>query len=49
LLSVKTGNVIVINAAAEEDIDIVILALLKAASGGKDTSSAQALRLCLPD
>ncbi|KAI0129789.1 hypothetical protein BJ170DRAFT_577805 [Xylariales sp. AK1849] len=33
--SVDKGTVVVVNAAAEEDVDVVVLALLKAASGGK--------------
>ncbi|KAK6082239.1 hypothetical protein SCUP515_02531 [Seiridium cupressi] len=35
LRNVDKGTVVVLNAAAEEDVDVVILALLKAASAGK--------------
>ncbi|KAM0816854.1 putative Four-carbon acid sugar kinase nucleotide binding domain-containing protein [Seiridium cardinale] len=35
LKNVDKGTVVVLNAAAEEDVDVVILALLKAASTGK--------------
>lgn len=35
LRGVQKGAVVVVNAAAEEDVDVVILALLKAASEGK--------------
>ncbi|KAK9419650.1 hypothetical protein SUNI508_07136 [Seiridium unicorne] len=35
LRNVDKGTVVVLNAAAEEDVDVVILALLKAASTGK--------------
>jgi uncharacterized protein YgbK (DUF1537 family) len=35
LMSLEKGTVVIINAAAEEDIDVVILAVLKASSSGK--------------
>ncbi|KAI1859016.1 hypothetical protein JX265_010493 [Neoarthrinium moseri] len=35
LKAVEKGTVVVVNAAAEEDVDVVILALLRAASEGK--------------
>lgn len=35
LKSVEKGTVVVVNAAAEEDVDVVVLALLKAAKDGK--------------
>lgn len=35
LMSVESGSVVVVNAAAEEDIDVVVLGILKASAAGK--------------